>query len=200
MAEAESPHLTTHSSGETLAIQRVKPNETGALVVTSPDFPADGMIPDAQSAYGDNISPELSWTRVLEAETFCLVVQDPDAPQAEPFLHWVIWNIPGTATGLPRDLGGKLPPELSGAVQGRNEMGKIGYFGPRPPQGHGVHRYHFQVFALDGRLPDDAGASFNELMNMLKAHTLRHGELVGTYERRDGLQPPAENRDAESYR
>jgi Raf kinase inhibitor-like YbhB/YbcL family protein len=200
MAQSESPHLTTHSSGEPLAIQRVEPNERGGLIVTFPDLPPDGRIPMENSAYGDNISPAVGWTRVLEAETYALILQDPDAPQEEPFLHWMIWNIPGDAEGLPAGAGGKLPPDLAQGVQGKNAAGGYGYFGPKPPEGHGAHRYHFQVFALDDTLPADPDTSFNELMNMLKAHTLRHGEVIGTFERRERPDAPEHNRDATTYR
>jgi Raf kinase inhibitor-like YbhB/YbcL family protein len=199
MAEPQSPHLTTHSSGERITIQKVKPNETAQLRVTSPAVQADGSLADAHSAYFDNLSPALSWTRWLEAETFALVVEDPDAPTPEPFLHWLIWNIPGTETGLPQGIGRTPPDALRGAVQGRNGAGDIGYMGPRPPEGHGVHRYHFQLFALDSRLPEDAETRLNEFLNMLKAHTLACGQLVATYERRQRPEAPPRNRDAQTY-
>jgi hypothetical protein len=69
-------------------------------------------------------------------------------------------------------------------VQGNNSAGEVGYFGPRPPDGHGVHHYHFQVFALSNRLDMGPETSFQELTNALKGSTLAEGELVGLYERR----------------
>jgi Raf kinase inhibitor-like YbhB/YbcL family protein len=201
MAEPNSPHLTSHSSGERITIQKVRPNEPARLVVRSAGVEAGGRIADLHSAYADNVSPALSWTNLAEADTYALVVEDPDAPMPEAFLHWVMWNIPGTASGLPQGITAReLPPELKGAVQGRNSAGRTGYMGPRPPAGHGVHRYHFQVFALDGRLPDDPGLPFGELTDMLKAHTLAFGELVGTYERPEAPEAPTANRDADNYR
>ncbi len=200
MAEPNSPHLTTHSSGERITIQKVRPNEARSLVLRSPGVQADGRLADLHSAYHDNLSPALSWTELLEAEAYALVVEDPDAPTPDPFLHWVIWNIPGTAKGLPQGVGRDLPEELKGAVQGRNSAGRPGYMGPRPPAGHGVHRYHFQLFALDSRLPNDPDTPFGELLNMLKAHTLATAELVATYERPDLPQAPSANRDAQAYR
>jgi len=200
MAQPTSPHLTTHSSGERLTIQKITPNEAGALVLRSPAVGNDDRIDDIHSAYYDNLSPALSWTARLEADAFALIVEDPDAPREEPFVHWMIWNIPGTATGLPQGIKRDLPPALKGAVQGRNSAGQIGYMGPRPPEGHGVHRYHFQLFALDGRLPEDPDTPLEELVNMLKAHTLAAGELVATYERPERPQVPPQNRDAGAYR
>lgn len=68
------------------------------------------------------------------------------------------------------------------AVQGRNDNGSYGYFGPRPPSGHGLHHYYFQIFALDDLLPTDADTPLAELLNALKGHTIAKGELVATYE------------------
>jgi Raf kinase inhibitor-like YbhB/YbcL family protein len=200
MADPRSPHLTTHSSGQTLAIQRVHPNEAGSIVVRSSGVEADGRLADLHSAYFEGISPALSWTARPEADAYALIVEDPDAPTEAPFVHWMIWNIPGTASGLPQGLGRDLPDELSGAVQGRNSAGKVGYMGARPPAGHGVHRYHFELFALDQKLPADPDMPFGELVNMLRAHTLATGECVATYERREGPAAPAANRDADTYR
>jgi len=113
------------------------------------------------------------------------VVEDPDAPMAEPFVHWLLWNVPGTATELPAGLSRVVrPPELPGAVQGHNSGGKLGWHGTQPPEGHGVHHYHFQLFALSATL-DHLGpnTSLEELVNALKGLTIASGQLVGTYER-----------------
>ncbi len=115
-----------------------------------------------------------------------LVVEDPDAPTDEPFIHWMVWNIPGTACSLPQDLprdARMQDPE--GAVQGRNSMGQHGYFGPRPPVGHGVHHYHFQLFALDKTLPMPPETPLKELLNALKRDTIAQADLIGTYEAPD---------------
>lgn len=186
MAEPQSPHLTTHSSGEPVAIQRVTPNEPVAITVTSPGVDPEGRLGDVYSGYHDNISPALSWTMKPEADAYALIVQDPDAPRPDPVLHWMIWNIPGTADGLPQQVAsGPSPANVPGAVQGANYKGEHAYAGPRPPQGHGVHRYHFQLFALDSRLPDDPDTPLGEILNMLKGHTLAVGELIAAYERPD---------------
>ncbi len=120
---------------------------------------------------------------MIEAESYALVVQDPDAPTDEAVVHWMIWNIPGNATSLPPGISPR--PHLDhpkGAVQGRNTKGVFGYLGPQPPPGHGVHRYHFQLFALDKLLPMSPETPLEELLNALKANTIASAELVGTYE------------------
>jgi Raf kinase inhibitor-like YbhB/YbcL family protein len=175
-----------HSSGEDIVIHKVTPRERGRLEIVSRAIGPDGRIADIYSAYHDNISPPLEWTRMLDAESFALVVQDPDAPREAPFVHWMIWNIPGDRTGLPQNLPTEpVLGELGGAVQGRNSVGGFGYFGPRPPAGHGVHRYHFQLFALDKVLPMEPSTPLEELQNALKRDSIAAADLVGTYELRE---------------
>jgi Raf kinase inhibitor-like YbhB/YbcL family protein len=59
----------------------------------------------------------------------------------------------------------------------------VGYDGCMPPRGHGVHHYHFKVYALDTELDTPAGLSKDELLAAIEGHVLDEGELVGTYER-----------------
>jgi Raf kinase inhibitor-like YbhB/YbcL family protein len=99
-----------------------------------------------------------------------------------PYIHWLIWNIPGDVDWLPEGLPERyrlVTPQ--GAIQGRNDTGDHGYFGPRPPAGTGVHHYHFQIFALDGPLTLPADASLRDLVSAMQGRVLADGELVGTY-------------------
>jgi len=179
---SESPHHPEHS-GEAITILKIEPIlKTGVVVTTTAQRP-DGRLEDRHSAYHDNISPPLAWTAAPDARSWAVIVEDPDAPQDEPFVHWMIWNIPGEATGLPQGLPNAaelMTPQ--GAVQGRNSMHGHGYFGPRPPAGHGLHHYYFQVFALDDTLEMGPETPLIELVNALKARTLASGEMVATYE------------------
>jgi Raf kinase inhibitor-like YbhB/YbcL family protein len=176
-----------HTAGDDIVIHKVKPQETGRLLhITSPALDEGGYITDPFSAYYDNISPRLEWSFVPEAAAFALVVEDPDAPRETPFVHWLIWDIPGQATGLPQGVGHDrkiAAGELAGATQGRNDGGEVGYMGPKPPEGHGVHHYHFQLFALSKRLEMDPNTRLPDLLNALKQTTLASAELVGLYER-----------------
>lgn len=172
-----------HSSGEDIVIHKVQPRDEGRLELASSAVGEDGRIQDRFTAYDDNISPPLSWTRVIDAQSYALIVQDPDAPTEDPVVHWMIWNIPGGISSLPPGIATR--PQLEhpkGAVQGRNVKGGFGYYGPRPPPGHGVHRYHFQLFALDKTLPMSPDTPLTELLNALKGNTIASAELVGTYE------------------
>jgi hypothetical protein len=176
--------MAKSSSGEPIVIQRVRPREPGRLVLTSEAIGLDGRIGDAYSAYHDNMSPPLMWTGMPEAETYALILEDPDAPTERPFLHWMIWNIPGELKGLPAYVlkDDRLGEPLAGAAQGLNASGQPGYMGPRPPAGDGPHRYHFQLFALDLRIDLPPTAPLEELVQVLKANTIASCELVGTYE------------------
>jgi Raf kinase inhibitor-like YbhB/YbcL family protein len=178
--------MAKSSSGEPIVIQRVRPRESGRLVLSSEAIGLDARIGDAYSAYHDDMSPPVMWTRMPEAESYALIVEDPDAPAARPFLHWAIWNIPGKLGGLPGNVPKNAKPEgvegLDGAVQGLNGRGQPGYMGPRPPAGDGPHRYHFQLFALDRRLDLPSTAPLEELVQVLKADAIASCELIGTYE------------------
>ena len=97
-------------------------------------------------------------------------------------MHWMIWNIPGDVDWLPEgiaDSSGPVTPQ--GAVQGKNDNGSLGYFGPRPPAGTGVHHYHFQIFALDGPLTLQRRRRPPRPGGRPAGPRHRHGELVGTY-------------------
>lgn len=154
-----------------------------SLTVTSTAFSADGAIPDANSGYGDNKSPPLTWSAGPDGtRSYAVITEDPDVPRPEPIMHWIAYNIPADVTslegGLPADAKMSAP---AGAMQGLNIRNSAGYVGPRPPADQ-THHYHFQVFALDTTLDlDPAGANRAALLDAMKGHILAKGELVGTY-------------------
>ncbi len=134
---------------------------------------------------GKNLSPALSWSNPpAGTKSFALTVYDPDAPTGSGWWHWVVYNLPASATGLAAEAGdvsGKNLP--AGAVQGRTDYGSPGFGGACPPPGDKPHRYQFTVYALKVdklELPQDATAAFvgyNILANSLgKAQiTARYG-------------------------
>ena len=182
-------HRPAHA-GAPLTIGAVQAQMAGGLAVRSTAVDLDGRIDPIFSADGDNTSPPLSWNLVPEAESFALLVEDPDAPGDRPFIHWLLWDIPGTATELPAGVG-EGAKALDGAVQGRNDAGKHAWYGPKPPVGHGVHRYHFQLFALGKRLGMGPETGLPDLLNALKGNTIASGELVGTFETLDPVADAA---------
>lgn len=193
-AHQDQPAVPAHS-GEATTLLKVHPYESLGIEVGSDGVDVDRRLDPRYSADQDDASPPLAWTSVAEAVTYVLVVEDPDAPQVHPVVHWLIWNIPGAVTSLPAGVPVGLHPAkvqgaehgvLESAVQGRNEHGAHGWMGMAPPVGGGVHRYHFQVFALSTRL-DHMGpeTTLAELVNALKGTTIAAGELIGTFERPD---------------
>jgi Raf kinase inhibitor-like YbhB/YbcL family protein len=162
-----------------LAISQLPPPAKKALTVSSPKIPSGGAIPDAYSSYGKSVSPPLAWSKgPYGTRSFAIVLEDPDAPTPVPFQHWLVWNIPGTTTGLAE---GVLP---AGAEQGSLMiLNKAAYFGPRPPPGP-AHHYHFQVFALDRQLDLKPGSDRGALADAMKGHVLASGELVATYQKK----------------
>ena len=174
---------TPQHSPEALTLGRVTPRSGAPIEVRSADFDAEGPIPERNAGSGGNRSPALSWTRVEGAGAYAIIVEDPDAPRERPFVHWLIWNIPGNASELPAGLQvAQHPNGPEGPVQGRNDHGDYGWFGPQPPPGHGVHHYHIQVFALDGPLTLRPDADLRALTQAMQGRIIADGEMVGTYE------------------
>jgi len=92
---------------------------------------------------GGNVSPALSWKDPpAGTKSFGLTLYDPEAPTGSGWWHWQVWNIPANVTGFEE---GKVP---DGVVQGKGDIGRIGYLGPCPPPGSGVHHYTFTIYAL----------------------------------------------------
>jgi len=144
-------------------------------------FAAGAGIPQQYTCEGPDISPVLGWTgHHPQAVSFAIIMDDPDAPFGT-WVHWVIWNIPASAHLLPEDAP-KTANLASGAVQGRNDFGKLGYNGPCPPPGK-THRYFFRLYALDMKLALAAGATRQELEAAMKSHILGSAEHMGTFRR-----------------
>ena len=150
------------------------------MAITSGAFEHEGTIPDAYSCDGADISPELNWTGVPEGtQSLVLILDDPDAPGGT-FTHWVIYNIPAAATGLEENIP-KTAELVSGALQGRNSIGEIGYGGPCPPLGQS-HRYFFKLYALDITLDLEGGASKAQVMAAMEGHILAEAEIMGNFQ------------------
>lgn len=112
-----------------------------------------------------------------------LIVDDPDAPDPKApkmtWVHWVLYNIPPTATGLKEAIKADELPK--GTLEGLNDWKRTGYGGPCPPIGR--HRYFHKLYALDTVLPDRGKASKPDLEQAMKGHILAHVELIGTYQK-----------------
>jgi Raf kinase inhibitor-like YbhB/YbcL family protein len=156
-----------------------------SLIVRSTAFAGGKPIPRRHSGDGEDLSPPLSWSGVpASAKELALIVDDPDAPTPEPWVHWVIYKIPvtteGLAEGVPPVGRPSFPPT---ALQGKNSWGSFGYRGPAPPKGHGVHRYFFKLYALAKELDRVEGLDKPGLLKAMKGQIVAEGELMGTFER-----------------
>lgn len=157
-----------------------------SIELSSDAFPAGETIPPKYTADGENCSPPLTWAALPNGtRELALIMDDPDAPRDQPFVHWVIYKIPADASGLPetRASHAKIDKALHHAVQGENSKGQLGYTGPNPPPGHGTHHYHFHLYALDQPLNLDAGLDKQALLSAMAGHILEETEMIGTYQR-----------------
>ena len=142
-------------------------------------------IPARHTCEGADVSPPLAWTGVpAGAKSLALVVDDPDAPDpAHPkmtWVHWVLYNLPASATGLPEGVAHTALP--AGTVEGTNDWRRTGWGGPCPPIGR--HRYFFKLYALDAALPKALGAATKAaLEKAMRGRVLAGATLVGTYQK-----------------
>ncbi|HVR61484.1 MAG TPA: YbhB/YbcL family Raf kinase inhibitor-like protein [Polyangia bacterium] len=155
-----------------------------AFTLRSPSFDDGGSIPRQHTCEGADTAPPLAWSGApAETRSFALIVDDPDAPDPRAprmtYVHWVVYNIPATASALPEAAGsGSLPP---GAREGLNDWKRAGYGGPCPPIGR--HRYFHKLYALDAVLPDLKTPTKAALEQAMRGHVLGQAQLVGTYEK-----------------
>ena len=155
-----------------------------ALTLTSTSFSHNDEIPARHTCDDRDVSPELSWTKIPDGtRSLVLIVDDPDAPDpAAPkmtWVHWMLYNIPSDASGLPEGVGAKdLPP---GTLQGLNDWQRTGYGGPCPPVGS--HRYFHKLYALDTLLPNLKHPTKAILEKAMEGHVIAHVELIGRYRR-----------------
>ena len=157
-----------------------------SMTIKSDLFLDRAAIPVGCTEDGEDRSPPLAWAVVPKGTVeFALILDDPDAPTEEPWIHWVAAKIPATATSLPAGYHELSTPEGSppGMVHGANTWGTLGYRGPAPPPGHGTHHYHFKLFALDATLDVADGVDKHTLLELISGHVLGRAELVGTYHR-----------------
>jgi len=149
-----------------------------SLQLTSDAFEPDGPIPPKYACGAENVSPALHWNEPpAGTQTFAIIMDDPDAGSV-PFVHWVIFNIPASARGLPEAVPATdtLP---DGTVNGRSGMFTVGYVGPCPPSN--VHHYHFHLYALDTTIDLPSVAGKGELLIEMEGHILAEAELIGTF-------------------
>jgi Raf kinase inhibitor-like YbhB/YbcL family protein len=190
--EGESPTATSLPSDEPAASPM--PEEPAApLEISSSAFEPGGEIPVQYSCHGANLSPPLEWSGVPDGtQSLALVVDDPDS-EPPGFVHWVVYGIPPTSSGLPEG----VPAEATlpdGTLQGPNDfarfvaegqtfpggapINRVGYDGPCPGA---THRYVFTLYALDAVLDLEAESTMGDVLQAMDGHVLSEAELTGVY-------------------
>ena len=154
------------------------------LKLTSTAFAHEGAIPKVHTCEGQDVSPPLAWSGVpANAKTLVLIVDDPDAPDpAAPkmtWVHWVLYNIAPSASGLPQGVSPKQLP--ASTLQGVSDFKRTGYGGPCPPVGR--HRYFHKLYALDAVLPDLKKPRKPDVEKAMKEHVIEQAVLIGTYQK-----------------
>jgi hypothetical protein len=150
------------------------------MQLKTPAFENRGRIPDKHTGVGEDVSPPLEWTNVPKGtRSFAVICHDPDAPLILPgtygFVHWVLYNIPGSVTSLPEG--------TQDYTKGVNDMNKQGYNGPNPPGGHGVHHYFWWLLALNDELNLEAGLTQWQLLERVEPYLIGMNRIVGIYEK-----------------
>jgi Raf kinase inhibitor-like YbhB/YbcL family protein len=159
-----------------------------ALTLTTTAFPDGDPIPTKYTQAGEQVSPALTWTNVPPGTvSFVLHMRDPDVARnktTEDQVHWLVWNIPGTATGLPE--GVPKGPELPDGSRQISASGPV-YRGPGAPASGPMHHYTFELYALDAKMDVQAGADAWEtrtaLWKAMQGHILGKAVYVGLFRR-----------------
>ena len=146
------------------------------FTLTSTDFTDGGKIPRKFSCDGENVSPALEWAGAPDGTAaLALILDDPDA---RGFVHWVVFDMTGSASG---GLTEAVSASPDAPKQGRNSFGQVGYGGPCPPSG--THHYRFRLYALDAELGLAGTPSADEVKRAAEGHILDQVELTATYTR-----------------
>ncbi|MCE9583159.1 MAG: YbhB/YbcL family Raf kinase inhibitor-like protein [Planctomycetes bacterium] len=153
-----------------------------ALTLTSPAFHAGAEIPSKYASEDRNLAPPLVFLGTPPGtRSLLLTVEDAEAGKGEPRVHWILYDIPPDAVGIP-DGGLPLP---KGAHEGLNDLGTQCYAGPAPLGGR--HKYHFRLVALDLTLTGLRKPTLAQVEAAIKGHVLAHAMLIGTYEKKRKL-------------
>ncbi len=158
------------------------------IIVISPSFISGGKIDPKHLALkcdGKNVPFDVKWTKIAEAKSYIIIMDDPDAPsrknpRPKPFVHAVYYDVPSSVLSITK------ASDLSalGAKIGINDFGNTRFDGPCPPVGSGSHRYFIKVYAVNvATLGLHPGATKEQVLEKAQSHIIGQGQTFGTYER-----------------
>ncbi len=155
------------------------------FMLTTPDFADGGVVPDKFTFAVRNAgSPKLEWSNVPAGTvSFALIFHDPDEAlnkKIEDVLHWLVFNIPGTARELPANLAPD-PTLPDGTIQAKSVRRTPGYMGPGADAPGPYHHYTFELFALDTKLSLGPDAIRADVLKAMDGHILSKAVLVGRF-------------------
>jgi hypothetical protein len=165
--------VPVHVRGQQASSSKIEVNTTS--------FTPGGFIPKRFTCEAADVSPALTWTDPpAGTQSFAIIEDDPDAPSGT-FVHWLVYDLPGTYRRLPEGLSGS-DQMAGGGRQGTNDFSRTGYSGPCPPPGK-THRYFIRFYALDAKTNLRPAATRSELDAAMRGHILAQAELMGHFKR-----------------
>lgn len=177
LADAAHDAPEAEASGiDGLATHRLGVLDMPRFRLASSEWREGQPLPTRSTTDGDGSPPPLIWDGVPgEPRSFVLICEDPDAPRKSPFVHWLVYAIPGHVRALDSN--------VDEFREGMNSRGECGFHPAAPPPGSGPHRYYFQLFALDAETNLPPRASLEALLEAMAGHVTAWAEIVGTYAR-----------------
>jgi hypothetical protein len=164
---------TEKSTEKSVGVNNMQ-NPKDSLIIRSPAFSDNTLMPRKYSCQGDDVNPPLEFSNIPKAaQSLVLIMEDPDAPMGT-WDHWILFNMPVISKIIEDSV-----PE--GAMQASNSWGNNTYGGPCPPAG--THRYIFKLYALDMMLHLDENANKRDVEIAMQGHVLSSGQLIGLYKK-----------------
>jgi len=183
--------ITRANNGSTFTVMGIHPKSIAcapSAQLQKNGWKSDTGFEVAATCDGTDLSPAFNIVKENNnASSWAIVMEDPDAPTAEPWVHWILYDINGSVDFIPA----ALPNTASisdflikgGASQGRNSFRSgetLGYRGPCPPAGES-HGYEFTLYGLDADLDLPSGLSKDELLERLNDHVITTHKLTVNY-------------------
>ena len=150
------------------------------------DYADGGRIPNKYTcaAGQGSPSPAITWSGApATTQSYVVIFHDPDpvlqGSATNDVLHWAMFDIPGTATGLPE--GVKAGDQADGSKNLNNITGQPSYMGPCAPPGHGDHHYTLEIYALSAKLGLPANTPRPDLLNAMNGKVVAKGVYIGVF-------------------